>query len=211
MIDTGGEEEPEAPPAKSPPARRGDSPGLDPDDSMTEAALKTLQFHFERMLEHEPGTRLGDDIEELHDMRVATRRMRASFPVFGEFLDMQSMKPFLKGLRRTGRALGRVRDLDVFQEKTEKYLQTLPADRQDDLKPLTDVWRAERDQARQQMLEYLDGKQYAQFKVLFGEILQPRLQACAPGIFAGWQPQTAPAQTRGAYCDIPAPGRSPGL
>ena len=43
---------------------------------MAEVARKTLYFQFQRMLYHEPGTRLGQDNEELHDMRVATRRMR---------------------------------------------------------------------------------------------------------------------------------------
>ena len=57
-------------------------PGLKIDDTMAEGARKTLYFHFRRMLYHEPGTRLGQDIEELHDMRVATRRMRAAIRVF---------------------------------------------------------------------------------------------------------------------------------
>ena len=36
------------------------------------------------LLEHEAGTRLGEDPEELHDMRVATRRLRAALDVFAE-------------------------------------------------------------------------------------------------------------------------------
>ncbi|MEJ2326812.1 MAG: CHAD domain-containing protein, partial [Chromatiaceae bacterium] len=94
-------------------------------DLRKDAARKPLYFHFLRKLYHEPGTRLGEDIEELHDMRVATRRMRAAFQVFGDYLDMDKMKVFLKGLRRTGRALGAVRDLDVFWEKTQHYLEKL--------------------------------------------------------------------------------------
>jgi len=148
------------------------TPGLEPDDSMSEAARKTFWLHFRRMLYHEPGTRLGEDIEELHDMRVATRRMRAAFQVFGDYLDMEQMAPFFKGLRRTGRALGAVRDLDVFWEKTQHYLDTLPPDRAGDLDPLRRVWEAEREAARERMLVYLDSKRYAQFKEEFGEFLR---------------------------------------
>lgn len=147
-------------------------PGLDADDTMAEAARKTFYFHFLRMLYHESGTRLGEDIEELHDMRVATRRMRAAFQVFGDYLDMDKMKTFLKGLRRTGRALGAVRDLDVFWEKTRHYLDTLPPEQQNDLEPLRVVWEAERERDRAKMVAYLDGERYVQFQERFGEFLQ---------------------------------------
>lgn len=149
-----------------------DKPGLGPDDSMAEAARKTFLFHFQRMLYHEPGTRLGEDIEALHDMRVATRRMRAAFRVFGDYLDLEQMRPFIKGLRRTGRTLGAVRDLDVFWEKTQHYLDELPSGHQVDLEPLRMVWKAQRDEARERMLAYLDGDRYVRFKNRFGEFLQ---------------------------------------
>ncbi len=148
-----------------------DKPGLEPDDSMSEAARKTFLFHFQRMLYYEPGTRLGEDIEALHDMRVATRRMRAALRVFGGYLDLERMRPFVKGLRRTGRALGAVRDLDVFWEKTQHYLDELSG-QQVDLEPLRVVWKAQRDEAREQMLAYLDGDRYVRFTERFGEFLQ---------------------------------------
>ena len=147
-------------------------PGLQPEDSMVEAAHKTLAFHFQRMIKHEPGTRRGEDIEELHDMRVATRRMRAAFQVFGDYVEVEQVKPFVKGLRRTGRALGAVRDLDVLWEKTERYLNTLPPEQQDSLDPLRAAWERERAQARESMLEYLDSARYEQFKESFSQFLE---------------------------------------
>jgi hypothetical protein len=59
-------------------------PGVLADDVLSEAGRKVLAYHFNQMLLHEEGTRLGVDIEELHDMRVATRRMRAAFEVFAD-------------------------------------------------------------------------------------------------------------------------------
>jgi CHAD domain-containing protein len=157
------------------------APGLDADDTMAEAARKTLYFHFLRMLHHEPGTRQGEDIEELHDMRVATRRMRAAFRVFGDYLDMGKMKTFLKGLRRTGRTLGAVRDLDVFWQKTRHYLETLSPERQEELEPLYAVWKTERERAREKMNAYLDSERYVQFKEQFGEFLRtPNAGALPP-------------------------------
>ena len=147
-------------------------PGLLAGDTMAEAARKTFAFHFQRMLYHEPGTRLGEDIEELHDMRVATRRMRAAFRVFGDYLDVSQLRPIRKGLRRTGGVLGAVRDLDVFWDKTRRYLDALPPAQQRDLDPLRQVWEAERERARGEMLAYLDGDRYARFKDRFAEYLQ---------------------------------------
>jgi len=154
------------------PEKPPEHPGLLADDTMAEAARKTFYFHFQRMLYHEPGTRLGEDIEELHDMRVATRRMRAAFRVFGDHLDMKQLKPIRKGLRRTGQALGNVRDLDVFWDKTQRYLDALPPGQQGDLDSLREVWETEREKARAEMLAYLDGDRYARFKERFAELLQ---------------------------------------
>ena len=63
------------------------APDLGPteiDASMTtgEVAFAILRRHFATMLAHEPGVRLGEDPEELHDMRVATRRLRAALKLY---------------------------------------------------------------------------------------------------------------------------------
>jgi CHAD domain-containing protein len=153
------------------PSKKLKAPGILPEDPMSEAGRKVLRFHFERMLDHEPGTRLGEDIEELHDMRVATRRMRSAFRVFSSYFDPDVLKPFLKGLKRTGGALGSVRDLDVFMEKAQRYLDGLPEEERSSLDPLLDNWRRQREAARAQMLEYLDARKYQQFVRGFGQFL----------------------------------------
>ena len=149
-----------------------DQPGLDPDDGMAEAARKTLYFHFQRMLFHEPGTRLGEDIEELHQMRVATRRMRAACRVFGEYLDMDQMASRVKGLRRTARVLGAVRDLDVFWDKTQRYLDGLPNDQQGSLEPLLIAWEKQREHHRRRMLTYLSSARFTRFTEDFDAFLR---------------------------------------
>lgn len=146
-------------------------PGVRADDTMAAAADKILLFHFERMIEHEEGTRSGRDIEELHDMRVATRRMRAALRLLAPFLDADSMRPFLRALRRTGRTLGAVRDLDVFGEKSEHYLQSLPDGHLADLDPLLSAWEEEYARRRTGMLAYLDGRVYGSFKERFPRFL----------------------------------------
>jgi CHAD domain-containing protein len=143
------------------------------DDPMSEAGRKVLALHFGRMLANEAGTRLGEDPEALHDMRVATRRMRAAFALFAPYYDAQVVSLFGKGLRRTGRTLGAVRDLDVLLEKARAYAAGLPAEAAaaGGVEPLLAAWEAARDAARRKMLEHLDGPAYRQFVREFGAFL----------------------------------------
>ena len=141
------------------------------DDLMAEAALKTLRLHFAKMLAHEEGTRRGEDPEQLHDMRVATRRMRMALRLFDQYLDPDVMRPVLKGLRRTGRTLGAVRDLDVFHEKTLAYLGGLSEPRRDELEPLLVAWRREYEARRGALVAYFDGSRYARFVDRLRELL----------------------------------------
>lgn len=142
-----------------------------PDDTMAQAGRKVWLFQFGEMLRHEEGTRLGEDIEALHDMRVATRRMRAAFDIFDQAFKPKALSPHLEGLRATGRRLGRVRDLDVFMEKAERYLETLPEESGQGLDLLLGTWRVQREEARAKMVAYLDSLRYQQFKEGFYDFL----------------------------------------
>ncbi len=150
-------------------------PGITPDDTIAEAARKTLRFHLLRVMINEEGTRAGKDTEALHDMRVATRRMRTAFRVFENTMDADAMKPYLKDLQRAGRILGHVRDMDVFRENARAYLDTFTRGDQPDLSVLRQAWDAEYEWARAKMLKYLDGRRYARFKREFATLLEPPL------------------------------------
>jgi CHAD domain-containing protein len=180
-VDPGASAAPQAAPKKR--------PDILPSDTMTEAAAKTLAFHLAKMLEHEEGTRLGEDPEELHDMRVSTRRMRMALRVFADYLDPEVMRPVLKGLRRTGRTLGNVRDLDVFNEKTQVYLDGLPDEHAGDLDGLLVAWKSERDKQREVLVEYLDSKRYRRFVERTQELLDGPVEALAPTNIVAPRPQ----------------------
>ncbi len=166
---------PPAPPVAPPPAAEMPAvPPMLPDEPMSEAGRKAMYTHFLKMLANEAGTRLGEDIEALHDMRVSTRRMRAAYRIFADYYDQKILAPFNKGLRRTGAMLGAVRDLDVLLEKAQAWEAEVgaepvvvaalvtdggsPSNRS--LEPLLADWRTRREVARRQMLEYLDSPAY---------------------------------------------------
>lgn len=106
------------------------------------------------VLAHEPGTRLGDDPEALHDMRVATRRLRSALRLFRAWLPPEA-PPLREQLRWLAGALGEVRDLDVQIERIEAFAEAEP-----DLEPLAALLRIRRDGARERMLAALDDPRY---------------------------------------------------
>ena len=96
------------------------SPDLGPTEisassTMGELAFAVLRRQLAVLRDKEPGTRLGEDPEELHDMRVATRRLRAALSLFADVLPVRA-QVFREELGWLGRLLGAVRDLDVQLE-----------------------------------------------------------------------------------------------
>lgn len=146
--------------------------GLEPSNSIAQGARKILSFYFAEMLSHEPGTRLGEDPEALHDMRVCSRRLRAVFDVFHlAFSEKASLKQ-TRGLRRVGRSLGKVRDWDVFIAKAQADIQTLQPEDQASLAALVATWQAQSALARQKMIVFLDSKPYSKFLERFSQFVQ---------------------------------------
>jgi len=66
------------------------------------------------LAQHEAGTRAGEDIEALHDMRVASRRLREALEIFEFCFPPKIYARLYERVRRVTRALGRARDADVM-------------------------------------------------------------------------------------------------
>jgi CHAD domain-containing protein len=139
------------------------SPGIKAEDSLAEAGRKVLRMHLARMLHFEAGTRSGEDIEDLHKMRVATRRMRAAWRVFDGAYRPKVQKRYVRELRDIARALGEVRDIDVLLEDLDAYLAELPGPGREAMEPLRAAWRRQRETARKRLLARLDSKGYREF------------------------------------------------
>ncbi len=144
-----------------------------PRDTVAAAARKTLRIHFSRMLKHEAGTIDGRDIEELHDMRVAVRRLRAAVQLFRPYLPKEQATYLRKDLRRLGRALGPARDYDVMLSNVARYRGEQAAQSDDSLAPLVQRWRKKRGRARSAMREYLASQRYRVLKQRMGTFLEP--------------------------------------
>src|SRR6185436_7459859 len=98
---------------------------FDAEATIGQVGLAVLRRHFSALLAKEPGTRLGDDVEELHDMRVASRRLRAALALFADSLPVASGE-LRAELGWVGRTIGGVRDLDVQLAQLESWIEALP-------------------------------------------------------------------------------------
>jgi CHAD domain-containing protein len=81
-----------------------------------EVLRAALRQQYRQLLAHDPGTRLGSDPEDVHQMRVATRRTRAYLRAARPLLDTAWAEYLRDELDWLGSALGPVRDLDVLLE-----------------------------------------------------------------------------------------------
>jgi CHAD domain-containing protein len=124
-----------------------------PDDQFAEAGRKVLRRHLLRLLDREIGTRAGDQLA-LKQMRVASRRLRATWRVFEGGFRKSVRREHNEELISLGRALGEARDMDVLISSV--------ADRPP-LAPLADEWQKERDAAYGRALEDLSARRYAEF------------------------------------------------
>jgi triphosphatase len=122
---------------------------------MAEVALANLRRYLSAWHLHEPGARLGDNPQELHDLRVACRRLDAILRQFRSALPA-SLRRIRPTLKKVLRALGDARDLDVALSELEAFARELPASEQESVEPLKQHLASERDRARVRMLRVLD-------------------------------------------------------
>jgi triphosphatase len=104
---------------------------------------------------HEPGARLGDDAEELHDLRVAGRRMDAILRQFQTSLP-KSLLGIRPTLKKVLRALGETRDLDVALSELDTFSRKLQESDREGVEPLKLHLVSARGRARDRMLTLLD-------------------------------------------------------
>jgi inorganic triphosphatase YgiF len=128
---------------------------VQPTDPAGQAVRAAIAAGAMRLTQFDPGTRLGE-AEPLHQMRVASRRLRSDLRTFASLVDQAWASELSDELEWLGSALGAVRDLDVQIAE----LEALAGDLRPDLGPLFDALETRRDQARELLMEALRGGRY---------------------------------------------------
>jgi triphosphatase len=155
---------------------------IDRSSTMGEMAFAVMRRYLTDFLSHEPGVRLGDDLDEVHLMRVATRRLRAAMNLFKDVLP-ERVATLRDELGQVAAALGAVRDLDVQIERVNGWIAgeapdaaagavaaqgTQPAA----LKKVVALLVEQRADAHRQLVEAMDSRRYEQFIADFAKLLR---------------------------------------
>ena len=167
--------------AQHPPLRLSEPVTVDPSATPVDHVRASLDQRLRALLTHEPGTRTGEDIEDLHQMRVAVRRMRATLKAARPLLDAAWSDDLRAELGWLGGALGPVRDLDVLLLRLHREIASLPPDEQNAGGALLDALERERTTARAAMLEALTAPRCSGLLERLAETVSAPLPTPAPG------------------------------
>ncbi|MDP9270252.1 MAG: CYTH and CHAD domain-containing protein [Chloroflexota bacterium] len=128
---------------------------VSPDDPAERGVQAALATGVARLITNDAATRLGE-VEGLHQMRVAARRLRSDLRTFRPLLDRDWSAGLSDELRWLGSLLGTVRDADVQLERLDRIAaDLLPA-----LDPLLTRFRRRRDDGRGELLAALGSERY---------------------------------------------------
>jgi CHAD domain-containing protein len=131
-----------------------------PGDAPVHYVRAALDLRLRALVAHDPGTRSGVDIEDLHQMRVSVRRMRAALKAARPLLDAAWSDGLRAELGWLGGALGPVRDLDVMLLRLRGEIATLPEVEREAGEVLVGELQEEHAAARAEMLRALDAPRY---------------------------------------------------
>lgn len=94
-------------------ARAREVPGFDCDEPFAHAAARVVSVRAAEIFDYSDGVLDLEDVEPVHDMRIATRRLRAALEVFEPCFPRKRHRKALKRVKALADALGERRDRDV--------------------------------------------------------------------------------------------------
>ena len=126
------------------------------DDATAAAAVRTaIAASVARLITHDAPVRLGEDVEGVHQMRVATRRLRSDLRTFSELLEPGWVAELRAELSWLADLLGGVRDADVLVARLERAVATLPGAVQRSSRPLFERLQRDHEAHRDELLSAL--------------------------------------------------------
>jgi CHAD domain-containing protein len=146
----------------------------------TEPAVQTFQSYgaqciydsLEKMLKLADAVRQGEDVEAVHDMRVASRRLRAAITLFGPAFASREFERFERDVKAVTRELGAARDLDVMIETLEKLENALLPAEQAGVDAFKEQKRREREALQPHVVQTLEKMEKRDLAAQFDRIVE---------------------------------------
>lgn len=111
-------------------AKAREIPGLRPDMTFAAAAAATVRVRAQELIDHGDGVLDTTDIERVHAMRVASRRLRAVLEIHAACFPKALFRPVLRDVKALADALGARRDPDVQLAAIAEFARALDAGEQ---------------------------------------------------------------------------------
>lgn len=129
--------------------------GLSADGSYAAAAAKVVAVRAQELVDHSAGVLDTGDIERVHDMRVATRRLRAALEVFEPCFPGKRLAEDLAEVKALADALGERRDRDVAIAALGELAAKMAAPDRPGIDSLIDRLRAEQRGANENLARHV--------------------------------------------------------
>ncbi len=126
-------------------------PDLTADVPYAEAAAKIVTVRGNELAEHAQGVLDTGDIERVHDMRVATRRLRAALEIFEPCFPAKPYGQALSEVKRLADALGERRDRDVAIAALHNFNDQMAAPDRRGVASLIEQFRGEQAEANEEL------------------------------------------------------------
>lgn len=137
-------------------AKASEIPGLHAGMTYAEAAARTISVRGEEVFKHEAGVLDVSDIERVHAMRVATRRLRAVMEIYAPCFPADRLRPVLRDVKALADALGARRDPDVELLALGQFAASLGPDERPGIELFIERTRAEQEDANRRLSLALD-------------------------------------------------------
>lgn len=131
---------------------------LDCEGSFSQAAVRVLRVRSKEVFAHSEGVLDLGEVERVHDMRVATRRLRAALEVFEPCFPQKRHRKALKKVKALADALGERRDADVEIAMLDGLLDEAAEADRDALIALIEELRVRQAEANESLAPYVAPK-----------------------------------------------------
>jgi CHAD domain-containing protein len=152
-------------------ARAREVPGFDCDERFAAAAARVVRVRAAEVFEGAEGVLEVENVEPLHDMRVATRRLRAALEVFETCFPRKRFRKALKRVKALADALGERRDHDVEIEFLTGFAEAAPESERAALAARIEVLREEQREANEALAPYLAEKRLRKLRRRIEELV----------------------------------------
>jgi CHAD domain-containing protein len=145
--------------------------GLGAEEPYAAAAAKIVAVRSREVADHSEGVLDLDEIEHVHDMRVATRRLRAALEVFEPCFPPEQFAEALAEVKAIADALGERRDRDVTISALDRFGESLASPDRRGVASLLERLAAEQAQANAELEEFVSAGRLAALSELLSELV----------------------------------------